>query len=174
MWICVNQFTRTSRPLSIATETAARRCKPLVSLAHYPDWIFPIMATNAQPAESPKKRALPFKRTVVRKQQAVADARNAGDDSDLDLFRHSKEVFSEILRESQEAQALKSHGRKRLKVSVDKSPGRANRCANPLRLELLILTSSAENTRYLHAMKSSPPTGGRQHRMGPTTTLSTT
>ncbi|KAK4130074.1 hypothetical protein BT67DRAFT_411625 [Trichocladium antarcticum] len=129
------------------------------------------MATNAQPAESPKKRALPFKRTVVRKQQAVADARNAGDDSDLDLFRHSKEVFSEILRESQEEQALKSHGRKRLKVSVDKSPGRANRkhslssCDEILSPHRRSTTSDGSDDDFINDLKGK---GKRVVRASPT------
>ncbi|AEO67109.1 uncharacterized protein THITE_2115919 [Thermothielavioides terrestris NRRL 8126] len=67
--------------------------------------------------EPPKKRALPFKRTVPRKQLSAIAAEKTDDDSDLDLFRHSQEVFPEILREVQEDQ--KEHDRKRRKTSPD-------------------------------------------------------
>ena len=88
------------------------------------------MATDAQLAAPPKKRALPFKRTVARKQQSTADPGKVGDENDLDLFRHSKEVFSEILREAQEEKAPKPHDSKRRKVSRETSPARTNRCAH--------------------------------------------
>ncbi|KAK3306545.1 uncharacterized protein B0T15DRAFT_144150 [Chaetomium strumarium] len=68
--------------------------------------------------EPPKKRALPFKRTVARKQQSSAEPEKAEDENDLDLFRHSKEVFPEILREAQEEDE-RQHDRKRRKTSED-------------------------------------------------------
>ncbi|KAK4227447.1 hypothetical protein QBC38DRAFT_364302 [Podospora fimiseda] len=72
-----------------------------------------------QSTEPPKKRrVLPFKRTVPRRQTpekspfglpaaaavaaAATDANKSGDDDDLDLFRRSKEVFSEVVRKVEE------------------------------------------------------------------------
>lgn len=74
---------------------------------------------------APPKRKLPFKRTVARQQPSNTDAKKADDDdNDLDLFRHSKEVFPEILREAQEAEEEKErqeHERKRRKLSASLS-----------------------------------------------------
>jgi hypothetical protein len=77
-------------------------------------------------ADPPKKRALPFKRTVARKQQSSAEPEETKDENDLDLFRHSKEVFPEILREAEEEDE-RQHDRKRRKTSED-TPPRTNRC----------------------------------------------
>ncbi|KAK4241962.1 hypothetical protein C8A03DRAFT_40670 [Achaetomium macrosporum] len=77
-------------------------------------------------AEPPKKRALPFKRTVARKQQSSVEPEKAEDDNDLDLFRHSKEVFPEILREAEE-EDKRQHDRKRRKTSLEDTPRRTNR-----------------------------------------------
>lgn len=94
----------------------------------------------AEPAPPPRKRALPFKRTVARKQSsdADADAQRAGDDTDLDLFRHSKEVFPEILREvEEESQSQQDHKRRRLS-SETKNPSQASRCVRSPPLLLLV------------------------------------
>ncbi|KAK4121711.1 hypothetical protein N657DRAFT_577231, partial [Parathielavia appendiculata] len=81
------------------------------------------MAQDEQAAPAPKRRALPFKRTVARKQQAVTNTRDNEEDNDLDLFRHSKEVFPEILREVQEAEEEQQHDRKRRRTSASPSHG---------------------------------------------------
>ena len=57
-------------------------------------------------AAPPKKRALPFKRTVAREPKPSVDTKNS-EDNDLDFFRHTREVFPEILREAEEAQERK-------------------------------------------------------------------
>ncbi|KAG7288103.1 hypothetical protein NEMBOFW57_007626 [Staphylotrichum longicolle] len=87
---------------------------------------------------APPKRKLPFKRTVARQQPSNADTKKADDDdNDLDLFRHSKEVFPEILREAQEAEEEKErqeHERKRRKLSAslsDKPQDAQDRSATP-------------------------------------------
>ncbi|KAK4100902.1 hypothetical protein N658DRAFT_496988 [Parathielavia hyrcaniae] len=81
------------------------------------------MAQDESAAAAPKRRALPFKRTVARKQRAVTDVKEAEEDNDLDLFRHSKEVFPEILREAEEAEEEQQHDRKRRKTSTSPSTG---------------------------------------------------
>ncbi|GAB1318695.1 hypothetical protein MFIFM68171_08905 [Madurella fahalii] len=85
---------------------------------------------DTQPA--PPKKRLPFKRTVARKQQSDLDAAKsakAEDDSDLELFRHSKEVFNAIIQEAEEEERRTSatpenRERKRRKTSLDASPTR--------------------------------------------------
>ncbi|KAK3991000.1 hypothetical protein QBC44DRAFT_324020 [Cladorrhinum sp. PSN332] len=88
-------------------------------------------AEAIQPIAPPnKKRVLPFKRTVARKQtpeqpssaspDAVAAASasaNKSDDDDLNLFRRSKEVFTEVLRkvEEEERQASLTPGKQNRK-----------------------------------------------------------
>ncbi len=61
---------------------------------------------DQEAAAPPKKRALPFKRTVAREPKLSADAKTS-EDNDLDFFRHTREVFPEILREAEEAQERK-------------------------------------------------------------------
>ncbi|KAL2200314.1 hypothetical protein P885DRAFT_28073 [Corynascus similis CBS 632.67] len=78
-------------------------------------------------APAPKKKALPFKRTVARKQQSQQreepneGANNTEHDTDLDFFRHTDEVFPQILqevsREASEVRDEKHHSRKRRKLS---------------------------------------------------------
>ncbi|KAK3292195.1 uncharacterized protein B0H64DRAFT_364927 [Chaetomium fimeti] len=75
----------------------------------------------------PKKRALPFKRTVARKQQSSEEPKKPEEDNDLDLFRHSKEVFPEVLREAKEAgeekdQSQNDHKRRKLSSSSSSDP----------------------------------------------------
>ncbi|KAH6631552.1 hypothetical protein F5144DRAFT_511197 [Chaetomium tenue] len=73
---------------------------------------------------APKKRALPFKRTVARKQRSSEEPKKPDEDNDLDLFRHSKEVFPEVLREAKEAEEEKDQSqsdRKRRKLSSSSS-----------------------------------------------------
>ncbi|EAQ88299.1 hypothetical protein CHGG_04918 [Chaetomium globosum CBS 148.51] len=73
---------------------------------------------------APKKRALPFKRTVARKQRLSEEPKKPDEDNDLDLFRHSKEVFPEVLREAKEAEEEKDQSqndRKRRKLSSSSS-----------------------------------------------------
>ncbi|KXX81613.1 hypothetical protein MMYC01_202211 [Madurella mycetomatis] len=99
---------------------------------------------DMQPATLKKK--LPFKRTVARKQQSdlsAAKSAKAEDDSDLELFRHSKEVFNAIIQEAEEEERRKSatpenRERKRRKTSLDanptrNSPGRVSHELSPLR-----------------------------------------
>ena len=83
-------------------------------------------------AALPKKRALPFKRTVAREPKPSAHTKDS-EDNDLDFFRHSREVFPEILREAEEAQDRKDqeerkeledrqrHQNKRRKISSSPS-----------------------------------------------------
>ncbi|KAL2021323.1 hypothetical protein VTK56DRAFT_7294 [Thermocarpiscus australiensis] len=79
------------------------------------------MAEVEKPA---KKKALPFKRTVARtQQQSSGDTGKADDDNDLDLFRHSKDVFPEIIREVEEEERDQEHARKRRKVSEEEGRG---------------------------------------------------
>ncbi|KAH6856850.1 hypothetical protein B0I37DRAFT_300417 [Chaetomium sp. MPI-CAGE-AT-0009] len=75
----------------------------------------------------PKKRALPFKRTVARKQRSSEEPKKPEEDNDLDLFRHSKEVFPEVLREAKEAGEEKDpsqndHKRRKLSSSSSSDP----------------------------------------------------
>lgn len=72
----------------------------------------------AETVATPKRRALPFKRTVSRREQSSSEPKKPDDDSDLDLFRHSKEVFPEVLREAEEAEEDdQQHDCKRKKLS---------------------------------------------------------
>ncbi|KAK4041388.1 hypothetical protein C8A01DRAFT_14843 [Parachaetomium inaequale] len=88
-------------------------------------------------AAAPKRKALPFKRTVARKQQSSGEVRQSDDDNDLDLFRHSKEVFPAVLREAEEAeeerdQKQQDHKRRKLSSSSpDDSPYSRNRSTAP-------------------------------------------
>ncbi|KAL2177109.1 uncharacterized protein P884DRAFT_259937 [Thermothelomyces heterothallicus CBS 202.75] len=81
------------------------------------------MMTDDEIPAQPKKKALPFKRTVARKQQSQKpqqpseEAKKADDDNDLDFFRHTDEVFPEILREVSEGKDQENHDRKRRKLS---------------------------------------------------------
>lgn len=99
-------------------------------------------AVSAAPKK--KKRALPFKRTVARNPSVgpelaspLATAGNHANDeeNDLDLFRHSKEVFPEILREAEEevakvariATTPDGNRRKRRNSSMDEENGEARK-----------------------------------------------
>lgn len=91
---------------------------------------------DTQPA-TPKKR-LPFKRTVARRQQSDLDAATqakAEDDNDLELFRHSKEVFNAVIQEAEEelrkSATPENHAGKRRKVSQNESPTKLG--SSPLR-----------------------------------------
>jgi hypothetical protein len=76
----------------------------------------------AKIAPTPRKRAPPFKRTVSRREQSSSEPKKPDDDNDLDLFRHSKEVFPEILREAEEAEEDDQQlDRKRKKLSSSSS-----------------------------------------------------
>ncbi|KAL2153022.1 hypothetical protein VTH82DRAFT_4177 [Thermothelomyces myriococcoides] len=82
------------------------------------------MVTNDEVPAQPKKKALPFKRTVARKQQSQqsqqsndGEAKKTDGDNDLDFFRHTDEVFPEILREVSESKDEENHDRKRRKLS---------------------------------------------------------
>ncbi|KAJ4300541.1 hypothetical protein N0V88_003219 [Collariella sp. IMI 366227] len=71
-------------------------------------------------AAPPKRRALPFKRTVARRQQSepTEEPKRFDEDNDLDLFRHSKDMFSEVLREAEE-EDQDQHDSKKRKVGSD-------------------------------------------------------
>jgi hypothetical protein len=101
------------------------------------------MSPDEQVAAAPRRKALPFKRTVARKQQSSEEPRNIEDDEDngLELFRHAKEVFPEILREAEEAeQQQQQHDRKRRKLSTN-SPDRST----PLRKQSTTLDDSDDD-----------------------------
>ncbi|KAK4188424.1 hypothetical protein QBC35DRAFT_194897 [Podospora australis] len=124
------------------------------------------------PAGSPiakKKRALPFKRTVARKPSVdpelvsslAASTANNNDyeDNDLDLFRHSKEVFPEIIREVEEEIAEKarmatpdSNRRKRRHSSWDSDNGEARK-----RQSFSDSSHHAESTHRILAINDSDP-----------------
>lgn len=85
------------------------------------------LASDEQIAATPKKKALPFKRTVARKQQSNAETEKPEDDNELDLFRHSKEVFPAVLLEAREAdgEGDQQYGLKRRKLSASTTDGPA-------------------------------------------------
>ncbi|KAL2159442.1 hypothetical protein VTH06DRAFT_2447 [Thermothelomyces fergusii] len=82
------------------------------------------MVTSDEVPAQPKKKALPFKRTVARKQQSQqpqqtdGEAKKADEENDLDFFRHTDEVFPQVLQEVSEGKDRENHDRKRRKLST--------------------------------------------------------
>ena len=81
-------------------------------------------------APRPRKRALPFKRTVDSAPPITESASNDDDDA-LGMFSHAKELFPELVRDMEE-EHREEQEKKRRKLSE-------NRCAHN-RLETIILT----------------------------------
>ncbi|KAK3900273.1 hypothetical protein C8A05DRAFT_36110, partial [Staphylotrichum tortipilum] len=80
------------------------------------------MVVDDKAAPAPRRRALPFKRTVSRVQQPATEAKNSDDENNLDFFRRSRDVFPEILQEAEAAELddepdKQEHDRKRRKLS---------------------------------------------------------
>lgn len=73
----------------------------------------------------PKKRALPFKRTVARTPvEASTDLGKPDDDNVLDMFRHAAENLPELLWEAEE-KVHRERDAKRRRTSLETTPAQA-------------------------------------------------